>query len=326
LFETRISAAKVMDPKPTRRTMLGNTILAAGSAALATATQTAAAPRPADEPFGYCLNTSTIRGQKLSLVAELEIAARAGYRGIEPWVAELDTYVQEGGALSDFRKRADDLGMKVEGVIGFAEWVASDENRRAKGLEQAKRIIEMAAQIGARHLAAPPAGASQTDRADLVTIAKRYRELLTLGEQFDVDAQLELWGFSPVLSKLSEVAFVAVEAAHPRACILADAYHLYKGGSDYQSLRLISREAMHVFHINDYPAKPPRSEITDAQRVFPGDGVAPLGTLFRNLREVGFRGVLSVELFNRDYWNQDALWVARTGLEKTRDAVRKALA
>ena len=49
--------------------------------------------RPANEPFGYCFNTSTIRGQKLPLVAEIEIAARAGYQGIEPWVSEIDQYV-----------------------------------------------------------------------------------------------------------------------------------------------------------------------------------------------------------------------------------------
>jgi sugar phosphate isomerase/epimerase len=48
--------------------------------------------------------------------------------------------------------------------------------------------------------------------------------------------------------------------------------------------------------------------------------------LFRALRDVGYRGMLSLEVFNREYWNQDALFVARSGLEKTRDAVRKALA
>jgi sugar phosphate isomerase/epimerase len=83
---------------------------------------------------------------------------------------------------------------------------------------------------------------------------------------------------------------------------------------------------MHVFHVNDYPGQPDRKEITDAARVFPGDGVAPLTTLFRNLHATGFRGMLSLELFNREYWNQDALFVARTGFEKTRDAVRKAFA
>ncbi len=80
---------------------------------------------------------------------------------------------------------------------------------------------------------------------------------------------------------------------------------------------------MHVFHINDYPATPERAEITDAHRVFPGDGVAPLDALFRTLRDTGFRGMLSLELFNREYWNQDALYVARAGFEKTREAVQR---
>ena len=83
--------------------------------------------------------------------------------------------------------------------------------------------------------------------------------------------------------------------------------------------------AMHVFHMNDYPAQPPRDQITDAHRVYPGDGVAPLRELLRELRRSGFRGVLSLELFNRDYWQQDALTVARTGLDKMRAAVRSSL-
>jgi hypothetical protein len=36
--------------------------------------------------------------------------------------------------------------------------------------------------------------------------------------------------------------------------------------------------------------------------------------------------MLSLEVFNRDYWQQDALSVAETGLEKTRAAVRRAMA
>ena len=81
---------------------------------------------------------------------------------------------------------------------------------------------------------------------------------------------------------------------------------------------------MEVFHVNDYPASPPRETITDADRVYPGDGVAPLDRLFQDLRAAGFRGTLSLELFNRGYWQQDALLVARTGLEKMRAAVERA--
>ena len=98
-------------------------------------------------------------------------------------------------------------------------------------------------------------------------------------------------------------------------------YHLYKGGSDFAGLRLVSNEAMHVLHMNDYPAEPPRAEIVDAQRVYPGDGVAPLGDILAQLRGVGFNGVLSLELFNGEYWRQDPARVARTGLEKMKAVV-----
>jgi sugar phosphate isomerase/epimerase len=315
-----------MPDKPTRRTMLSHSITAAASAALAAqAAPAEAADRPAAEPFGYCFNTSTIRGQKLPLVQELEIAARAGYRGVEPWVAEIDEYTKSGGSLSDLRKRIADLGLTVESVIGFAPWIVDDDAKRKAGLEEARRIMRLVAEIGGARLAAPPAGVTDADRPDLATMAERYRALLELGDQEGVVPQLELWGFSPLLSKLSEVAFVAVAAAHPRSSILLDSYHLYKGGTDYQSVRIVAGSAMHVFHINDYPATPPRAEITDAHRVFPGDGVAPLATLFQSLRATGFRGMLSLELFNREYWNQDALYIARAGLEKTREAVRNSL-
>jgi sugar phosphate isomerase/epimerase len=187
--------------------------------------------------------------------------------------------------------------------------------------------MDLTAQIGGTRFAAPPAGfASEGQQPALDVIAARYKALLELGAQHGVIPQLELWGFAPLLNKLSDVTYVAVAAGHPRAAILLDSYHLYKGGSDYESVRLVAGSAMSVFHVNDYPAEPPRAQITDAHRVFPGDGVAPLATLFKGLRDAGFRGCLSLEVFNREYWNQDPLYVARSGFEKTREAVRKALA
>jgi hypothetical protein len=47
--------------------------------------------------------------------------------------------------------------------------------------------------------------------------------------------------------------------------------------------------------------------------------------ILRDLRVMGFRGCLSLELFNRDYWKQDAALVARTGLAKMKAAVAKSL-
>lgn len=305
-----------MSSELSRRQWLARTsALAAGLAA-----SPAIAAEAPKEPFGYCLNTSTISGQKLDLVEIVEITAKAGYNALEPWVRELDAYVKAGGNLKDLGKRISDRGLVVEDVIGFFEWVVDDDEKRKKGLEEARRNFDLVAQIGGKRLAAPPVGATAQTDLNLVKAAERYRALLELGDQAGVVPQVELWGHSKSLSRLSEAAFVAVECGHPKACILADTFHLYKGGSNLTGLRLLNGSALHVLHFNDYPDKP-RNEIVDAQRVYPGDGVAPLKELLRDLRRIGFRGVLSLEVFNREYWKQDAATVVKTGIEKMKAVV-----
>jgi sugar phosphate isomerase/epimerase len=228
------------------------------------------------DSFTFCLNTSTLQGQKLDLIELIETTAKAGYHAIEPWSRELDQYVKDGGDLKDAAERIKDRGLRVEDVIAFFEWAVDDEGRRKKGLEEARRVMERTRLLGGKRIAAPPAGA--TDQADLnlLRVAERYRALLHLGEKMDVTSQVEFWGFSRPLSRLSEAALVAVETGHPNACILADVYHMYKGGSAFDGLRLLNARALQVVHFNDYPADPPRNAITDAARVYPGDGVAPL--------------------------------------------------
>jgi sugar phosphate isomerase/epimerase len=282
--------------------------------------------RPKDEPFGYCFNTSTVRGQKLDFKQQVELVIAAGYEAIEPWMRDIQAYQQAGGNLADIKKQLTDANVTVESAIGFARWIVDDPKERAKGLEDAKRDMGLLQKIGGKRIAAPPVGATNQTDLDLLAAAKRYHKLLELGREMGITPQVELWGFSKSLSRLGELMFVAVESGHPDACLLPDVYHIYKGGSDFHGLKLINGRRIHVFHVNDYPAQPPRETIGDADRVYPGDGVAPLKQIFGDMYAAGFRGMLSLELFNRDYWKQDALKVARTGLAKTRQAVRRAFA
>lgn len=298
---------------------------AVGTAVSTTHAQQGALGRPAGQPFAYCLNTSTIRGQQLTVPQQIAVAAEAGYDAIEPWLGDLDRYVQGGGRLSELKKQIEDAGLVVASGIGFAEWIVDDDAQRAQGLANAQRDMETIRAIGGTRIAAPPAGATQQTDLNLFRAAERYRKLLELGDEVGVVPQAEVWGFSKSLSRLGEVLFVAAEAGHPQACLLPDVYHIYKGGSDFGALRMIAGSKIHVFHMNDYPAEPPREKITDAARVYPGDGTAPLTQILRDLYEVGFRGTLSLELFNPEYWMQDALLVAKTGLEKMRKAVAGAI-
>ena len=297
----------------------------AGTAAVAAAGAVAAAPEK-KKPFRFMLNTATIMGQKLSLVQQVEVAAKAGYDAFEPWVRDMEAHVTAGHSLKDAGKRIRDHGLTVESAIGFAPWLVNDAAARKKGLEQAKHDMDLVLQIGGPRIAAPPAGATDVKNLDLLTAAERYGALCEVGAKIGVAPMVEMWGHSKALSRLGETAMVAIECGQTNACILADVFHLHKGGSGFTGLKQLGPAALQVFHMNDYPADPPRNKITDAFRVYPGDGVAPLGPMLRDLLALGFRGLLSLELFNREYWKQDALLVARTGLEKMRAVVAAAMA
>ena len=275
----------------------------------------------------FALNTSTIRGQELTIRQQVEVAASAGYDGIEPWIRDIQKFADEGGDLDDLKKQIADAGLTVDSAIGFANWIVDDDAARANGLEQARKEMTFVKAIGGTRVAAPPVGAHRKDDVSppLEAIAERYRALLDVGSELGVVPQLELWGFSPTLSKLSELAYVAAGAAHADACVLPDFYHIYKGGNSFESLSMIEAARMHCFHINDYPDQPPREQISDQHRVFPGDGVCPLVATIRQLVDHGFRGTFSLELFNRDYWKRDAADVAAEGLRKSQQVVREAI-
>ena len=288
------------------------------------------AARPAP-PKRFCLNTSTVRqpqgdwGKPRPIVESIALAAGAGYGAVEPWVSEIEDYVKAGGTAHELGRRIADAGLEVPNAIGFAEWLVADPARRKKGLEQAKRDMDLVRAVGSPCLAAPPVGATggQSRRDDpsatapvgLADAAERYRALLDIGLGLGVTPLVEVWGFSKSLSKLGEVWYAAAECGRAGGRVLPDIYHLYKGGSDFEGLKLLSGAAVGVFHVNDYP-NIGRGKIQDADRVYPGDGVAPVRDILATLAAIGYGGYLSLELFNRAYWKQDPKLVAATGLQK----------
>lgn len=271
---------------------------------------------PDDTQFSYCLNTSTISGQQKGFLKDFNNAAKAGYDGIEIWIRDLEKYLAEGGNLNDLEKYAADLGITIENAIGFARWAVDDEATRKAGMEQMKREMEMLARIGCKRIAAPPAGITSGPQLNLFKIAQHYQQVLQLGEQTGVLPQLEIWGASVNMYHISQALFVASATGHPNACILPDVYHMFRGGSNYHSLKLMSGAAIEMFHFNDFVASIPREQQKDADRVYPGDGAAPFDLIIPYLRNKSGRIVLSLELFNKNYWAKDALEVAKTGLKK----------
>lgn len=268
--------------------------------------------------FRFCLNTSTISGQKPGLIKYIDIAAEAGYDGIELWVRDVKAYVESGNSAASLKSYIDDKGLTVENAIGFVSWISGGK----AGMGQMQEEMEMMASIGGYRIAAPPAGVPDDKPLDLFMAGEKYAEILELGRKSGVMPQLEFWGASKSLWHLGQTLMIAAAANDPDVRLLPDVYHLFRGGSCFEGLKMLDGNMIEIFHMNDYPGSKPRLDQVDADRVYPGDGVAPLKEILSDLKNMGGSKVLSLELFNRSYWEKDPLEVAKTGLAKMKAAVK----
>ena len=275
--------------------------------------------KPADK-FKFSLNTSTISGQKLGVEKYIDIAARAGYDCMELWLPDLKVYLDNGGSLPALKKLLDDSKIPVVNAIGFAPWMTDDEEKRKAGLKQMREEMEIMAALGCPRIAAPSAGIGPDVQLDMFSVGEKFATLIDLGKETGVTPQLEFWGASRFFH-IGQALMASAVANKAGARILADVYHLFRGNSGFDSLKMIDGSMIEVFHMNDYPGSIPREQQADKDRIYPGDGVAPLKQILTDLKNMKGPKILSLELFNREYWAQDPLQVAKTGLEKMKKVV-----
>jgi len=301
----------------TRRDLMK--IGAAGVAALAVR-QAGAKAANAGAKWQLALNTSTIR--PASLDDKIRAAAEAGFDAIELWSHELSQFEKQRGSLDDLCKKIEDAGLQVVNIIGLWRCMPLDEEEKRKALDSVRTKLEQAARVGSRCIAAIPT----PDRADMDVLwaARRYRELLELGKEFGVRVAIEFVGFFKGIHTLGQAAAIAIEANERDACIVADTFHLYRGGSGFNGVTLLSGNAFAICHFNDVPSQPSQFELKDSDRVYPGDGILPLPQFLRDMWKIGFRGPLSLELFNRQEWKKKPTEVARIGMEKMRAVIQES--
>ncbi|MDO8968866.1 sugar phosphate isomerase/epimerase, partial [Algoriphagus sp.] len=160
-----------------------------------------------ESSFKFSLNTSTIRGQKLSLPQIIELAARAGYDGFEPWMMEIQAYLETGKSVASLKKLASDAGIEFFDCIGFPTWMAQDEEKSRTGFTQMEKEMGVLAELACPRVAAPAIGTEAP--LDLLKAGERYKKLLELGRKTGVMPQLEFWGAFPSFFHLGQAMAVA---------------------------------------------------------------------------------------------------------------------
>lgn len=260
-------------------------------------------------PLVPCLNTSTIRPVPLS--AKISLIASAGFRFVELWNDEIDAYLASGGSLADLRERLDDAGLKVTSVIALMGWADAAEADLPRIWAECDRRLEQAAAVGSKGIVVSPPGGDVPERV----VLDRLRVIRERAAGFGVAPWLEFLGFVDRYKTQGSVLNLA-RNFEPAMPIVSDTYHLIRGGGSLEDLAALKPGELGIFHINDLPAEPPFEMQTDHDRVMLGEGVLDLPHVVNMLRNIGYEGPVSLELFNEKLWVEDPANVLRTGFER----------
>ncbi|MEX0719503.1 MAG: sugar phosphate isomerase/epimerase [Balneolaceae bacterium] len=271
-------------------------------------------------PWPICLDTATIR--PASLKDKVKFASEAGYDAIEPWDGELEEFEKQGGNLKDIGKEIRDRGMFVPSVIGLWNALPPTKERWEESLEGTRRRMRMASDIGSEHIQTIPNTVGEN--YDLKWVANRYRDIIEIGiNDYDIKPALVFVKFFP-LKTMGQATAVALDANHQNAAIIPDTFHMYISEGGFEGLKLLKGDAIAIFQFADAPGSPGPGELKDADRVYPGDGILPLPEILKDLKSTGFKGCISLELYNPDYHKQDLMEVTKTGLRKTLNVIEEA--
>jgi sugar phosphate isomerase/epimerase len=275
-----------------------------------------AARRPLME---LCIHqtTSLAAGYRKSL----EGYARAGIRLVELIPPHVDEFVGREGVPAARRLLAD-LGLKAVssgGVRGLAE----PGPQRQKAIEELRRRVAITAALGVDRLVCPSIATEKYVLDDYRRAAENLREAGEIARASGVVLMPEFSRGSTFIGTLPTVLRVTRETNHPNVKPMFDFYHFWAGLSKFEDLGLIRAGEIHHVHFQDVPAIP-RELLDSTTREIPGDGVAPLEGMLGGLKEAGYTGPLSVELFYPRIQTGDPYEVASAIVRNARPILVKA--
>jgi len=253
-----------------------------------------------------------------NLETDIRIAGEAGFDVLEITATKLDTFLEKH-SMEEARKLIDAARLKTHAINSIEKINFREAEGRAEVLARTRQLSEYAQALACPWLIAVPGPAPQGTKWQAIrdNTVTSLRTMSEIAAPYGVNLAFEVLGF-PWCSVQTAAQGWEIVRTTDRANVgmVIDTCHFYAGNSTLDSIRAIDRKKLAVFHINDVE-KMPKEKITDANRLFPGDGVIPLKGIIDALRGIGFDGVASVEIFRPEYWQREPLAVAREAKAKS---------
>jgi 2-keto-myo-inositol isomerase len=266
-----------------------------------------------------CIHTNTSSGAGYR--AALEGWAKGGIREVELATTLIEPFLKTD-SLEAARRILTDNGLAPvhASVPGNLLEMGPD---RAATLDALKKRLEMLSFLGLKKVYTTTNSTQKPVPDQYARVADNMRALGDVAKGFNMMISVEFVRASPYLSTLLTALKVTRQAAHPNFGMMFDFYHFWSGHNRLEDMDQIRPGEIQHVHFQDVPDQP-RETLDNNTRVIPGDGVSPIVPILKKLREKGYGGPLSVELFLPQFRDGDPYEVAREIRRKCEPLMRRA--
>lgn len=246
---------------------------------------------------------------RFSIEETIRRIAGIGYRGIE-LLADVP-HAWPAGLLPErvdaIRRALDDAGLSISNINAFMmnavadprqpywhpSWTDPDPHYRAIRREHTKRAIGLAANLGAPHITTEPGGPAFEGQSRREASDIFYEELMPCVEKAEqvgvgllIEPEPELF-----IERFDQYLEFVARLDSPRVGLNFDVGHAYCVSEDPQDW--VARMAEHTVHYHF-------EDIADTRvhhHLVPGVGAIDFTATLRAIRETGYEGWLTVELY-----------------------------
>lgn len=259
-----------------------------------------------------------------SLQDKLEAIALAGYDGIE--IFEQD-FIAQDSRPRDVGKMVRDHGLEITLFQPFRDFEGLPEPYRSKAFDRAERKFDLMQELGTDLVLI----CSSCHPRALGGIDRAADDLRALGERaaargLRIGYEALAWGRH--VNDHRDAWEIVRRADHPNVGVILDSFHTLGRGLDPETIRRIPGDKIFFVQMADAPAID--MDLLYWSRHFrnmPGEGDLPVTDFMRAVLAAGYRGPVSLEIFNDQFRGGSARTIAKDGyrsLITLLDDVRRA--
>jgi len=238
-----------------------------------------------------------------TLEEKLAAAAQVGFDGVELFESDLVNSPLSPAAV---RARAADLGLGIELYQPFRDFEGAGPERFAANLRRAERKFAVMGELGVDTLLVCSSVAPPAEGGDAL-IVDQLGQLAELARANGVRIAYEALAWGRQVRDYRHAWRLVAAVDHPHLGVCLDSFHILSRGDDPAGIRDIPGDKIFFLQLADAPQL-----LMDVlqwsrhYRCFPGQGGFDLTGFVGHVLAAGYRGPLSLEVFNDIFRQADA--------------------